>query len=291
MVIAGCGFLGEAAAFLFAEAGSQVLGLCATEKSAARLQARPFEVLAADIAGSLSGVPDQWKKPDLLIHCASSHHGGAVAYRKVYCEGLSNLLKFFKPQRLIFTGSTSVYAQEDGSWVEENSPAEPLRETGRILLDAERLALNAGGIVARLSGIYGPGRSVLLRNFQTGNAVLEAGGTRWINQIHRDDAARALECLANPAVSPGIYNVSDNTPATQREVYGWIAGFLGKPLPPEGPVDKDRKRGWTNKRVNNGKLRSAGWNARFPSYLHALPSLSEHSPSEDSQTQPNRRRS
>jgi nucleoside-diphosphate-sugar epimerase len=273
VVIAGCGFLGEAAAFLFLESGSRVLGLCATKETAARLAGRPFEIRAADLTGPLSEIPPEWKNPDVLIHCASSAHGGADEYRAIYRDGLSNLLEFFAPRRLIFTGSTSVYAQENGEWVDEKSPADPSRETGRILLEAEALALAAGGVVARLAGIYGPGRSVYLRKFLEGSASLEAGGARWTNQIHRNDAARALTVLASPAVPPGIYNVCDDTPATQRDLYGWIAGFLNKPLPPEGLYDPDRKRGWTSKRVSNAKSRAAGWAPQFASYRAALPSL------------------
>ncbi len=275
MVIAGCGFLGEAAAFLFSETGARVLGLCATQETAVRLAGRPFDVRAADIARSLSGFSPEWKNPDLLVHCASSSRGGADEYRAVYRDGLSNLIEFFSPRRVIFTGSTSVYAQEDGEWVDEHSPAEPLRETGRILLESEDLALRAGGVVARLGGIYGPGRSVYLRKFREGSALLEDGGSRWTNQIHRDDAARALTILANPAVLPGVYNVCDDSPVTQRDLYGWIAGFLNAPLPPEAPRDPDRKRGWTSKRVSNAKLKAAGWEPGFPSYREALPLLVE----------------
>ena len=273
MVIAGCGFLGEAAAFLFADSGARVLGLCATKETSARLAGGPFEVRATDITGSLSDIPPQWKTPDLLIHCASSGRGGVADYRAVYRDGLSNLLEFFAPRRVIFTGSTSVYAQENGEWVDEKSPATPSLETGRILLEAEELALSAGGVVARLAGIYGPGRSVYLRKFLEGSAVLEAGGFRWINQIHRDDAARALIFLANPAVRPGVYNVCDGSPVTQRDIYGWVADFLDRPPPPEGPRPSPCKRGWTSKRVRNAKLRSKGWSPLFASFRHALPSL------------------
>lgn len=273
MVIAGCGFLGEAAAFLFSESGSRVLGLCATKETADRLAGRAFEVRRADITTALSGIAPEWRSPGLLIHCASSGRGGAGEYRAIYSDGLANLLEFFTPQRVIFTGSTSVYAQEAGEWVDERSAAEPARETGRILLEAESLALAAGGVVARLAGLYGPGRSVYLRKFLQGSAVLEEGGSRWTNQIHRDDAAAALKFLADPAVPPGIYNVCDDSPVTPRDLYGWIAGFLNKPLPPEGRRDPDRKRGWTSKRVNNAKLRSIGWAPHFGSYRAALPYL------------------
>ena len=272
VVFAGCGFLGEVAAGLFFENGWQVLGLCATPETAARLASRPFEIRVADISKPLE-VPAGWGEPDLLIHCASSGGGDADAYRAVYRDGLENLITAFAPGRVIFTGSTSVYDQQNGEVVDENSETKPLRETARVLLEAEAVALRAGGIVARLAGIYGPGRSMFLRKFAEGSAVVEAGGERFLNLIHRDDAARALLRLADPAVPPGIYNVCDNHPPTQRVLYEWISGFLGKPMPPEGPVDPQRKRGLNNKRVSNQKLRAAGWGPGFPSFREALPSL------------------
>jgi len=271
VVIAGCGFLGEAAAALFLGAGWNVLGLCASEASAVRLSSCGLTGMAADISSEIV-IPDGWHAPDVLIHSASSGRGGADAYRAVYRDGLRNLMAAFHPQRVIFTGSTSVYGQVDGSWVTEDSSAEPPRETGKILLEAEQIALGAGGCVARLSGIYGPGRSVLLRKFLDGSATLEAGGSRWINQIHRDDGAAALFHLATNTCS-GAFNVCDDTPATQQTVYGWIADFLQRPLPPVGPADLERKRGWTNKRVSNARLRSLGWAPRFPSYRDALSGL------------------
>ncbi len=272
IVIAGCGFLGEAAAGFFLEAGWRVLGLCATEESAARLADRPFPVAVVDVSKPIAA-PVGWERSDIVVHCASSGRGGADAYRAVYRDGLENLRDAFSPGRLIFTGSTSVYSQVDGGWVTEDSPAEPDRETGRVLLEAEKIALEAGGVVARLAGIYGPGRSVLLKKFLEGSAVLEAGGNRWINQIHRDDGARALLRLAQHEEAAGIYNVCDDTPTTQREIYGWIADHLNRPLPPEGPADLNRKRGWTSKRISNARLRSLGWSPRYPSYRDALGEL------------------
>ena len=58
----------------------------------------------------------------------------------------------FPQALLLFTSSTSVYAQRDGEWVTEESAAEPDNETGRILRTTEELILDRGGIVARLGG-------------------------------------------------------------------------------------------------------------------------------------------
>ncbi len=274
LLIAGCGFLGEAAADFFSARGWHVAGLTASPESAARLTAaKPYPVLAADLAADLSATARALGTFDVVLHCASSGRGGVEAYEQVYVGGCRHLLHAFPGTRLLFTGSTSVYGQTDGQWVDEDSPAEPDRDTGRRLLAAEEITLAAGGNVLRLAGIYGPARSVLLRKFREGTAVLEAGGHRWINQIHRDDAVTALAAVIARGTAGAIYNVADNTPATQREVYGWIAAFLGAPLPPEGPADLQRKRGWTSKCVNNARLRALGWQPAFPAYRDALPAL------------------
>ena len=267
--------MGEAAADLFHAAGWEVVGWTHSAESAARLAARkPYLVSAHDITDATHVIEAAQEMPgggtlDALVDCVSSGRGGGVeAYRRVYLEGARNLRAAFRAERFVYTGSTSVYAQVDGAVVDEDSPAEPDRETGRILRETEAVVLAAaGGVVARLAGIYGPGRSNLLRKFLAGEAVVEGDGGRWLNQIHRDDAAAALFRLAHSDAPPGIYNVADNAPLTQLELYRALAAEFGQPLPPYGPEDRNRKRGWTSKRVSNGRLRALGWRAHYPSFL------------------------
>jgi len=103
-----------------------------------------------------------------------------------------NIQSVFPNTPLIFVSSSSVYAQINGETVTEDSPSEPTRETGKILKRAEATVLSNQGIVARLSGIYGPGRSVLIKRLLKGEAQIEEDGRRLINQIHQQDAAGAL---------------------------------------------------------------------------------------------------
>ena len=56
----------------------------------------------------------------------------------------------------------------------------------------------------------------------------------------------------------------------QRDYYAWCAEFLGKPMPPFGPINTQRKRGLTNKRVSNSKLRAAGWAPIYPSFREGI---------------------
>jgi len=272
IVIAGCGFVGLAAARVFHAAGWDVLGLTHSPESAEALRGEPFAVEPCDIsnAETVRVIAARFEeKPDAVVHCASSGRGGADAYRSVYLQGVRNLLGAFAPARLIFTSSTSVYAQTDGSVVTECSPAKPPRETGRLLRETEDLVLSHGGTVARLAGIYGPGRSVLLRKFFGGEAVIEGDGGRIVNQVHRDDIASALRVLVEKKAS-GIFNVSDDAPMAQREIYAWLAQRFARPIPPNGPINPDRKRGWTSKRVSNAKLRVLGWQPAFVSFFDAV---------------------
>jgi nucleoside-diphosphate-sugar epimerase len=210
--------------------------------------------------------------PAVMIHCASSGKGGPPAYREIFLETTKRLIEVTGFEHLIFTSSTSVYAQTDGSMVTEKDLAEPERETGKILRDTEELVLAHQGTVLRLAGIYGPGRSVLLQKLLSGEAVIEGDGERIINSIHRDDAVTAF-CLAARHRWQGILNVADNTPVTQLEWFQWVCVRTGRPLPPFVPRDLSRKRAWTSKRVSNAKLRSLGWNSQYPSFREGVAEL------------------
>ena len=102
----------------------------------------------------------------------------------------------------------------------------PDRETGRLLLEAEAVTLAASGTVARLAGIYGPHRSMILSKFLAGQSVIEEDGRRILNQIHRDDAARAILHLVTRARQGGVYNVSDSTPLSQLECHRALAAMF-----------------------------------------------------------------
>lgn len=263
LLLIGHGYLGAAVATRFRHAGWRVTSVSLNGGDG---------VLACDVANAaaVAGLP----ATDAIVHCAASGRGGAGAYQRVYVDGCKNLAETFPGVPLLFTSSTSVYGQTDGSSVTETSPTEPDRETGKLLLAAENIVLDAGGFVSRLSGIYGPARSVILRKFLAGEAVIEEDGRRFLNQIHRDDAAAAIHHLLTGQATPGVYNVSDSQPLAQRECYEAMARIFLLPVPPSGPRDLNRKRGWTHKRVSNEKLRVAGWVPTFPCFLDAIGSIS-----------------
>jgi len=270
ILIAGCGYVGEATANLFHSAGWNVEGWVHSKESAARLSAKPYSLHVIDVSqrGDVAKRPEAF---DAVIHCASSRGGDAEVYREIYLNGGRHLLETFPQAKILFASSTSVYAQRDGSRVTEESETKPLRETSRILLEVEKLVLEKGGIVVRLAGIYGPQRSALLSKFLNGTATIDPNNDRFVNQVHRDDIASALFLLLNRAqTSAQIYNVVDDQPLLQSECYHWLAQRLNRPLPPTRKSEQPRKRGDTNKRVSNAKLHQIGWTPDYPTFRDAM---------------------
>jgi len=279
ILIAGCGYVGQATADLFHAAGWDVEGWTASEESAAALSAKPYPACQVDISNH-DQVAEHPGTFDAVIHCASSRGGGVEFYRQIYLNGARNLLDRFAETKLLFTSSTSVYGQCDGSWVTEESETEPARDTGRVLLETEKLVLERRRTVARLAGIYGPGRSALLNKFLAGTAIVDPERDHFVNQVHRDDIAAAIFFLVTRETQrTQIYNVVDDQPMLQTECYRWLAQRLDRPLPPIGESTGQRKRGNSNKRVSNAKLRSLGWTPQYPTFVDAmeksiLPSMS-----------------
>jgi nucleoside-diphosphate-sugar epimerase len=271
ILIAGCGYVGDATADLFHSTGWDVEGWVHSKESAARLSVKPYSIRVVDVS-QRGDVAQRAGAFDAVIHCASSRGGEAEAYCQIYLNGARHLLETFPQAKILFTSSTSVYAQRDGSRVTEESETKPLRETSRILLEVEKLILEKGGIILRLAGIYGPQRSALLSKFLNGTATMDPNNDRFVNQIHRDDIASALFLLLNRGAqtSAQIYNVVDDQPLLQSECYGWLAERLNRPLPPPRKSEQPRKRGDTNKRVSNAKLRRLGWTPRYPTFANAM---------------------
>jgi nucleoside-diphosphate-sugar epimerase len=276
-LIVGCGYVGISLAARLAREGHAVDGLRRNANADAEMRALGVNPLHGDITR-----PDTLRyfrsAYDWVVLCASSTGGDAEGYRRVYLNGTRNLLDWLapaSPQKLVYTGSTSVYGQTDGSAVSEVSPTVPAAETAQVLLQAEALLLAAAragtvpAVVLRVAGIYGPGRGYWLKQLLEGTAQIEGGGERILNMIHRDDVAGAVVAALRQGQPGEIYNAVDDEPVTQLALFEWLSAQLDRPSPPFVPktADESRKRGMTNKRVSNKKLKTQlGYSFQYPTF-------------------------
>jgi nucleoside-diphosphate-sugar epimerase len=276
VLIVGCGYIGLPLAAELARQGHVVFGLRRRTNTDAELKGLGIEPLCADITSpeTLKSLPADF---DWVVNCTASGGGDVADYRRIYREGNRHLLQWLDHARLkkfVYTSSTSVYGQNDGSLVTEKSPTSPVAETAGVLLEAEDLLLAAAAkgfpaAVLRLAGIYGPQRGHWFKQFLRGEARIEGDGSRHLNMIHRDDAVLAIIAALEHGQGGQVYNVVDEAPVTQLEFFQWLAAQFGKPLPPSIPADPNvwRRRGVTNKRVGNARLKTElGYQFRFPNF-------------------------
>ncbi len=275
VLIVGCGYVGLPLGAELVQQGHAVFGL---RRSAAEgLQAAGITPLLADItrAESLAGLPRDF---DWVVNCVASGGGGAGEYRQLYLQGTRNLVEWLAAtplKKFVYTSSTGVYGQNDGEIVTEASPAEPETETAKVLVETEKLLLAAAreknfpAVILRVAGIYGPERGYLLKQYLRGEARIEGRGKRILNMIHRDDLIGVIIAALQRGQTGQIYNAVDDEPVTQLDFFEWLAGTLGKDLPPSATADEatSRRRGLTNKKVSNQKLKlELGYQFKYPNY-------------------------
>ena len=268
VLIVGCGDVGGRLATQLLDTDWQVYGL---RRSIDRL---PAGVIG--VAGDLFSeqCPTQWPtgQIDYLVYSAAATEHDEAGYQAAYVDGLKNTLSWLeqhgqRPKRLLFVSSSGVYAQKDGEWVDEASPALSTNYSGRIILDAERVALESGiaASVVRLTGIYGPGREWMLGQVRKGYRVA-VEPPLYGNRIHADDAAGLLAFLLEAdrqgRALDDCYIGVDNAPAPLAEVVDWLRERLGIT---EWAAEASVRRAGS-KRCSNARAKALGWEPRYSSY-------------------------
>jgi nucleoside-diphosphate-sugar epimerase len=277
VLIVGCGYVGLPLGQELVNRGHEVFGLRRSPGQDHELVAAGITILHADIIRqeTLTSLPRDF---DWVVNCAASGGGEVEDYQKLYLDGTRNVISWLGGAALrqyVYTSSTSVYGQDDGSWVTESDPAQPPTETGRILIETEGVLRAAvrerkfPAVILRVAGIYGPGRGFWLKQFLRDEARLEGNGGRFLNMIHRDDVAGCIITALEHGRPGEIYNATDDEPVSQYDFFAWLAAQLNKEMPPSVSADSSagRKRGVTNKRISNQRLKQEfGYQFKYPTF-------------------------
>lgn len=276
VLIAGCGYVGGALGLLLAGRGHAVWAM--------RRRPGGLPPVLRPLAGDLTR-PDGVALPDapldLVFYTAAADGMMPESYDAAYVRGPENLIAALvrigqRPSRLFFTSSTGVYHQNNGEWVDETSPTLPERFSGRTLLAGEKVFRDAPfpATVARLGGIYGPGRTRLLDGVRSGSMAVARQDKSVLNLVHRDDCAGGLAFLAALDAPESLYCLVDEEPVEKNLLLSWIAGQLGVSLNEmegENMLPEPVRGGF--RRVSSGRIRSAGYVFRYPTYREGYGAL------------------
>lgn len=263
-LIIGCGDIGCALGERLLAAGHRVIG---ARRHPERLP-KGIEPLAIDVAQ-----PGTLPDADILVYAVSAERFEESAYQKAYPDGLKAVLDQFStqkrsPKHVFFISSTSVYDQNQGELVDEDSVTEPKGFSGRLMLEAERLLLehDMPSTVVRFSGIYGLGRERLIRQVSEGRIAPQVP-MLYSNRIHRDDGANVLAWLIERTLTgeplDDCYLVTDTEPAALHDVMMWLAGELK--VEPHDYIQSPLSRR-SSKRCSSHRLVAQGYRFLYPTY-------------------------
>lgn len=286
-LIFGCGYLGLRVARRWISAADTVYAVTRSAQRAASLAAQGLKPIVADVLRreTLKQLPPA----DTVLVSIGYDRAAGSSMHDVYVGGLCHALDALPDTtgRIVYVSSTGVYAQNDGSWVDETSPCEPTREGGRACLAAEQLLaqhrLGPRSVVLRMAGLYGPGRLPSLEALRTGEPIA-APPEGYVNLIHIDDAARAVLAAEGRSKLPRLYLVSDGHPVMREAYYRELARLIGAPAPrfvPPAAGAAATRRGASDKRVKNDRLvRELEFEIVYQSYRDGLAAVVTSSPAQ-----------
>ncbi|MGF1477324.1 MAG: SDR family oxidoreductase [Geminicoccaceae bacterium] len=275
MLFFGLGYSAQVLADRLLAAGWKVIGTSRQANLRQRWAARgatmlPFDettALPTDIIGSASHI---------LTSIRPDAEGDLVLLRHLTDLRASKRLSWAG-----YLGTTAVYGDRDGAWVDESASLAPTSERGQYRVEAERAWLESGlpAHIFRLAGIYGPGRSAIdaLRAGKARRIVKEG---QLFSRIHVEDIANVLEASIERPAPGTIYNVCDDEPAPPQDVIAHGAHLLGVPVPPDIPFETAelspmaRSFYADNRRIRNDRIRrDLGVSLAYPTYREGLASL------------------
>jgi nucleoside-diphosphate-sugar epimerase len=240
MIIVGCGYVGRAVARYYVERGQSVVGIVRSDDSAAAVQATGARALQLDLThGPLDALARLGLRGERVFHFAPPPGDGEED------PLTARLVEVFDregpPKRLVYIGTTGVYGDCGGAWVNEDRPPRLVASRARRRWDAEQRlrawsdASGADLVILRVAGIYACDRLPLER-IRSGQPVVCADEAPWTNRIHAQDLLAVCIAAMERAPAGGLYNVSDGHPSTMTDYFQRVADAAGLPRPEEIPL-------------------------------------------------------
>lgn len=290
LLVVGAGYVGGYAAMLAERIGWQVT--CVRRSLPAVKDQASLKHVAHDVklAFPKSLRAQQWGS---VIYSVAPSGRTEEGYRLAYEQGFRRALDELTADRVVLTSSTSALGEAEGEFVDDDAPAAPNTWRGQIVAESEQMAIDTGAYVARLAGIYGPGRNRQIRQVSAGEAVLVKGRQHYTNRIHQHDAARALIHILQRPSQPqpsdkqpsepqqkgrlqlsndqvdrqvaAIYNVCDGVHPTRNALLAFLANQMNAPAPATIAASPEQL-GPRNKRVIPGRLRRSGFVWKYESF-------------------------
>jgi nucleoside-diphosphate-sugar epimerase len=231
------GYIGFNVASALCRAGHEVWGLTRSADKRAMLEQNEIHPVIGSMQQpeSFAGIAEQCA---VLIHAAVDYQADQTEMSKKTLETFIDAAKRgARPKTLIYTSGAWVYGNTGNRLVDETTPLAPAKlVTWRPAI--EQMALNAPGMKSfaiRPGCVYGKQGGLTGAWFrgaykEKALKVVGDGNNRW-TVVHVDDLAEGYVRVAESGLNGEIFNFSDRSRATIREMViaaAQAAGYTGE---------------------------------------------------------------
>ncbi len=237
----GCGWLGWPLATAMTEAGYTVRGSTTSPDKTESMSAagiHPF-VIRLNESGIDGPISEFLQGTELLvINVPPGLRRGDSENYVMKMHLLYHALKRAAVKEVVFVSSTSVYGSVKGIVAEDTPPA-PDTESGRQLLESERLFVQDKSlktIVVRFGGLIGPNRHPVTR--LSGRKGLENGQDP-VNLIHLNDCVQLISSVVRDGHWDQVFN--GVFPAHPKKADYYTREAVKRQLVPPQYKDSDTK--------------------------------------------------
>jgi len=172
-------------------------------------------------------------------------------------------------RKVIYFGSSAVYGNQQGQWVDEQTPCPISHDRQQRRLHAEQQwqrycqQADIDCVLLRVAGIYGANRLPIAAARQQA-PLLKTEHAPWTNLVYVNDLIHSVIQLAK-SVANGVFNIADGNPQPMGTLQRLTAQRLNLPAAPqqdwqiilEGASEMKQEFMQANKRLSIDKLRQA----------------------------------
>lgn len=265
--ILGCGWLGFPLAEQLAKKGFTIKGSVTTAEKLTLLKERsiiPFQLELTDEKIIGKDVSEFFQSDLLIINIPPGRRKDVIYYHKAQIQQVINASNNGTVKRVLFISSSAVYPDLN-KVVFENETEQPEKESGKALLEVERLLHDQKKFttsIIRFGGLFGPERHP--GKFLAGKQNV-ANGEAPVNLIHRDDCINLISEIIDQEVWGEVFNACADNHPSRNLFYTTAAKHLKLEVP---SFAKDKAK---FKIINSDKIKKRlKYSFKFPDPLLTL---------------------
>lgn len=242
LITGATGLLGKHLIEALQERGERIRALVLPQEDARHLQQQGIEVVRGDVTDA-SSLSTAVKDCRIIFHLAGMMGvwKPLARYRQVNVKGTENLYLAAESagvQRFVHTSSHTVYGLGHGRFLTEDDPLRPdndpysiTKAEGDRLVRRLLLQSPMETVIIRPGTFFGPGDHLhfgrMAQKVKNGRAVLLGRGDNALPFCYVTDIVQGFVLAAYHEKAPGnVYNITNDQPLTQREMFEAIAGEL-----------------------------------------------------------------